>query len=162
MRDTFSGQSGTVYHIRPAEESERDVIAAMIEGDEDHRCQVSPETFYKKEVGRECKALTDSEGRVLFYFRLTRVLRMDIQFDCSRAEENQQALQDGFRWLQKQAMGAGFREIIFDSVSRPLINFCKRRFGFRQSPNELVCTFAMPKAASAAQHPVQTSANEGQ
>lgn len=162
---TFQGRSGRVYGVRPATGDDHGKVAELIELDADHRGQVQAASFAPPMPvsGQECFAIVEPQsGELLFYFRITRVMRIDIQFDPRRREDNQQVLQDGFEWLVGMGMKSGYRQLIFDSVTRPLINFCKRRFRFRPSPNELVCEFPLPmssQAGAAAVHPVQSNSN---
>jgi hypothetical protein len=80
----------------------------------------------------------DEQGPILYY-RIARVLRVDMQFDGRQPERTTRALAQGFPWLAGEARKAGFFQMIFESVSKRLIKFCNTRLGFRESPNELIC-----------------------
>lgn len=137
------------YRLRSAiKDQDHERLARFIEADADHRGRVKPEYFYNREPGIESYAIEDASGNVV-YFRITRCLRIDVQFGPSETPAQRAAirdtLMDGFAWLIGQASRSGIRQIIFDSVSRPLIAFCKRRFRFEASPNEFVCPIPAPK-----------------
>lgn len=136
---------GGPYHVDLTSESERATIAEWIAADPDHRDRVNDQFFIGPEPGAQCLTLTNPQGKV-FFFRLTRVLRIDIQFPPASTEEEQSRLRrgltSGFRWLRQRAAAAGFREIVFQSESRMLKVFC-RRFGFKESPQELSCLISV-------------------
>lgn len=142
------------YTLRPATFADRDHLAAWLHADPDHAGRVPVEFFYGPEPGAECYVLEDAQGEPVFFFKMTRALRLDIQFppillpeDRARVRE---AMQATHRWLLPQAQAAGIRQLIFRSAVRPLINFCKKRLGFHESPQELVCHIP-PAAACEAQ-----------
>lgn len=143
------------YRLRRAtQEQDHDIIAKLIAADPDHNGRVKPEFFYAREPGIETFCMEDASGHPL-YFRITRVLRVDIQFGPTESAEQRattrEALMDGFAWLIAQARKAGMRQVIFDSVSRPLIAFCRRRFRFEASPNEFVVGIPAPEAQQSPQ-----------
>jgi len=148
----FSGQFSS-YELRPATEKDREEIATWIAADPDHRDLVKPEFFYQSEPGAECYRLDDSKGHV-FYFKMTRALRVDIQFgpasSTEERERNRQALTDGFAWLLALANKSTIREVIFDSTVGFLRGFCHKHFGFRQSPNEMKCIIPSSEASNSA------------
>lgn len=127
--------------LRAATAEDREQLLRWIAGDSDHRETTAPAFFYEREPGVECMALEDERGTVL-YFRLTRQLRVDVQFGPTRTRgdlaRNRAALKEGFSWLLIRAQQAGYRQLIFRSTVRPLIRFCERWFGFCGSPAELV------------------------
>ena len=81
--------------------------------------------------------LEDSSGPRLA-FRISKALRVDIQFGEEDRIRTARALVEGFAWLLERARKAGFSEVIFESKAKPLVSFCKKRFDFRESPSELV------------------------
>lgn len=154
------------YRLRSSTKDDHDTIAQLIASDPDHKDRVKPEFFYAREPGIECFRLEDAGGRPI-YFRITRVLRVDVQFGPPNTPDQRaatrDALLDGFAWLIGQARRAGIRQVMFDSVSRPLIAFCRRRFGFQASPNEFVCGVTAPetqKPASGDGNQVQQPSQE--
>jgi hypothetical protein len=131
------------YDLRPIAESDREHLTAAIARDRQHRDTVTPEFFLKPEAGMESMVLV-SHDETMFYFMMERALRLHIQFCVtSDAEKNKQAMSDGFLWLREMAKANGFRQLIFDSKFPPLIRFCER-FGFKPSPDGLVCNLGSP------------------
>lgn len=136
-------------HMVAITEADRALIQNWIDGDPDHKGMsadfwVQPAHTETKSntpginlVTQECMMFRDPQGSV-FAVRMEMALRLHIQFDCTQPERTQAALLEAFPWFKERAKKAGFAEIVFESVSRPLINFCRRRFGFRRSENELV------------------------
>lgn len=137
------------YQIRKANEADYERLMAWIAADADHRGRVQPEFFFKEEPGVECMVV-EKDGEIKFFFRLLRALRVDIQFGPSQTKEekaeNAAVLQDGFEWLMQMAQESGFRQVTFESESRELKAFTKRRFGFKESPHELLCGIAAREA----------------
>jgi hypothetical protein len=137
--------------LRPATEKDRELIAQWIEGDPDHRGRVTPDFFLGKQPGKgerkrdikgqECFAVEDLNGHVVFYIKMTRTLRLDIQFGpagtIAEKQRNADALDGGFEWLRIAAAGSGIWEINFNSTNRPLTRYAERRLAFRKAPNEL-------------------------
>lgn len=158
-----------VYKVRKVGEQDRERLRQWIANDPDHRDLVSSDFFLGvtrdnhgnpiPEPGAECMVLEDSAGE-RFYFRISRVLRVDIQFNCAmkkdEVERNREALEEGFAWLLYKARRAGFRQMIFDSTAKFLMRFCERKFGFRKSPNELVCPISAPVADAAGKNAALT------
>jgi hypothetical protein len=144
----FSHHFGA-YRLRLTVESDRDHCARWIEQDDDHRGMVLPEFFIRQTPGVECWVLEFATScEPIFYFRMSRALRLDIQFGpVTTAEEKEElmaALMEGFGWLIATSAKSGYRQIVFDSKNPALIRFCDKRFGFKKSPNELVCSMAAP------------------
>lgn len=78
----------------------------------------------------------DENGQIL-HLRVTRALRIEVQFDAAAGQERTgAALMSLFEWLKVTAHKAGFRELLFESTFRPLIAFCKDKMGFKPSPDE--------------------------
>lgn len=132
-------------HMVAITEADRALIQNWIDGDPDHKgisadFWLQPMRFAENNPGpavENCVMFRDPQGSV-FAVRMEMALRLHIQFDCTQPERTQAALLEAFPWFKERAKKAGFSEIVFESVSRPLINFCRRRFGFRRSENELV------------------------
>lgn len=125
-------ESGTRFAF--ADERDRQQLTdwMMFDVDPSHH-KLSPDLFL--EPNTESRMYGDENGD-LFAVRFSRVLRMDIQFNPGESERVRKALQQHFPGLIENARKCGFRQLIFDSVHKPLIAFCKRRFGFRASPDE--------------------------
>lgn len=130
------------YQLRQTTEEDRELCQKWIDADPDHK-GMSADFFLSGDAGVECMVLVDKWGEPRFFFRQQRALRVHMQFppDATRdeREKTREALTHGCGWLKHMASRHAYREIIFESTVLPLINFCKKRFGFRSSPNELVC-----------------------
>lgn len=100
--------------------------------DEFHK-HLEPTLFY--ETGTETLVFEDASGPILFV-NLARALRAFVQFAPDEKERTRAALPQAFAFVKGEARKTLFRELIFESVSRPLIAFCKRYLGFKESPNE--------------------------
>lgn len=121
--------------VRRLEESDRELMAKWTANDPDH-CYYPADWIYQGER-KEKMILEDDQGPILG-FRISKALRVDIQFNEAEKKRTAQGLMEGFAWLLERAQKAGFSEVIFESKSKPLIRFCKKRFGFVESPTELV------------------------
>lgn len=122
--------------MRKVTESDKDLIAEGISFDEDHKAKgMVPEFFFEPKT--ESYVFEDEYGPV-FVTRISRVLRLDIQFLHVDKDRIMDTLKKHFPAFKAQAASAGFKQLVFDSVSRGLIAFCKRRLGFKPSPNEFV------------------------
>jgi hypothetical protein len=129
------------YSVRKATAADHESIVQWIMCDPDHRGRVAPEFFYTDEPGIESMVL-EKNGEICFFFRLSRALRIDIQFAPSETRQEKvrtgRALDDGLNWLMGMAQDAGHRQIIFESSVEHLIEFCEKRLKFQRSKNELV------------------------
>ena len=121
--------------LRRLEESDKEMIAEWVRVDTDHK-DYAPDWIYSGDK-KEKFILEDSNGPILG-FRIGKSLRVDIQFDETERIRTAKGLIEGFAWLLHAADKAGFTEVIFQSKSKPLINFCKKRFQFVESPGEIV------------------------
>jgi hypothetical protein len=102
--------------------------------DESHK-GTAPEFF--TEPGTICKVYEDEQGPICFV-RGTKALRLDIQYvDNSDGKRNMKAMLAGFETLADKARENGFMEIVFNTNSPMLAQFCKKRFGFVESAGEL-------------------------
>lgn len=124
--------------IRKVSDSDRETVTKWLLKDEYHK-HLTPEFFLVQEPNTELMCFHDERGPVLFV-KLERALRVYIQFDHDEKVRNAKMLVEGFPWLKQMAKSSGFRQVIFDSVSGKLVNFCMKRLGFRKSPDEFVAT----------------------
>jgi hypothetical protein len=147
------------YKLRETTESDRDHCAAWIAADPDHVGKVVADFFLSREPGIESFVLEDKFGEPIFYFRMTRAMRVDIQFGPAvTAEErkrNREALTHGLEWLHQMALLACIRQISFESSNPELRAFCEKRFSFESAPNELVRGIAAPKPQTEQEKPLQ-------
>lgn len=117
---------------RPFKPEDFPAFAKAMTADPEH-ADLKPEEFVR-EPKTELMVWDDEQGSV-FYFRLSRELRVDIQFRADvEKERTAEGLKEGLLWLEN-SVRSNFRGVVFDSVYRPLIAFAKRRMGFKSSPD---------------------------
>jgi hypothetical protein len=86
-----------------------------------------------KEPGVKTVAIEDEGGKI-FHLRIENVMRVYIQFPPEgtvNPERMRAALTGSFKTIAGNGIRLGYKEMIFDSVSKPLIRFF-RRFGFKK------------------------------
>jgi hypothetical protein len=120
-------------NIRHIAEDDRPLLQQWIADDEDHKDTTAPDFWLSPE--NLSHVYEDENGPVLFV-KMSKVLRLDIQFDNKAKVRNAKVILRGFPGLAKLAKEAGFREIVFCSKSKGLVGFLKRAFGFTAEPNE--------------------------
>lgn len=118
--------------LRKLQESDRTLLAQWIAADEFHK-DISTDLFF--EPGTETLVFVDEYGPILFV-NLAKAIRSFVQFAPEAEARTRVALPEAFNFVAQRGKKAGFREIIFESLSRPLILFCRRYLGFHKSPNE--------------------------
>jgi hypothetical protein len=77
-------------------------------------------------------AIEDERGPTM-YVRLNPehdAARIHIQFDNDEKRRTALALVREFQLVSDLIKKAGYKRLIFDSVSEPLVRFCQKRFGF--------------------------------
>lgn len=94
---------------------------------------ISPDIFFAQST--ETLVFEDERGPILFV-NLAAVYRAFVQFPPDDPTRVREALPIAFNFVRGRARVTGVKEIIFESVARPLIRFCKQKLGFRASPNE--------------------------
>lgn len=100
--------------------------------DPEHQ-SLKPEEFCNA-AKTEMYTLEDQDGPV-YFFRISREIRVDIQFiPGTRPRRVMRGLKDGLDWLEDMVK-SNYRAITFDSVYKPLIQFCKKGLGFKESPD---------------------------
>jgi hypothetical protein len=129
------------YTVRPITEQDRPYLEVQIQADEYHRHKVTPNFFLKLLPGESAWALEDADGRVVFYFKNSPVVRMHIQFtaeaDLTGKRKTMAGLIKGLAWIEAIFRVARFREIIFDADGPELYVFAKRHLGFVDAPGLL-------------------------
>lgn len=129
------------YTVRPMTEQDRPFLGLQIQADQHHRDKVEADFFLKLLPGESAWALEDAEGRVVFYFKNSPVVRMHIQFtaeaDLTGKRKNMAGLIKGLAWIEAIFRVSRFREIIFDVDGPELEEFAKRHLGFRDARNLL-------------------------
>jgi hypothetical protein len=148
--------------MRTATAADLEMLRAWIAADEDHRETTLPEFFVKAPAGVSCGIVSDPIGPV-FAIRFERCLRLHIQFmpqatasDRGRVAD---ALLEGLGWLKNFARGQSFQQLIFVSAVQPLVRFCERRLGFRQSHYELTLDLTPPPVTNDALHVAEAVAH---
>ena len=116
--------------IRPVTDDDREMIAGWIANEPAHKAS-SPDYYF--EPGTKSVIYEDTEGPV-FVVRYSSALRVDIDFANVEKERIRQALKNEFPAVAEQARSQGFKHIVFDSVSKTLVAFC-RLMGFRAMPD---------------------------
>jgi hypothetical protein len=114
--------------------SEEDVprLTEWMQADPYHR-EINPDIFFEQYT--ETLVFEDEHGPILFV-NLARTLRAFVQFAPDQEARSRAALPEAFHFVKKKARDAFFRELIFESISPRVIAFCKKRLGFKSSPNE--------------------------
>lgn len=123
---------------REANEDDRKQLAEWIAvSPESH--QVSTDFWINKEVDPTKKsnvktlAIEDENGKV-FHLRIENVMRVYVQFPPEGSidpERMKAALTGSFKTIAGNGIRLGYKEMVFDSVSKPLIRFF-RKFGFKK------------------------------
>jgi hypothetical protein len=119
--------------IRPAAEKDRPLLEQWIAEDEDHSGTTTADFWLSPDSLSH--VYEDDKGTVLF-LKMSKVLRLDIQFDSRAKLRNAKTILAGFPALEELARKAGFREIVFCSKSQGLTGFLQRAFGFQPEPTE--------------------------
>lgn len=113
-------------------EADYAALVKAMANDPEHS-SLSPKEF-AYEPKTEMHVWEDKEGPV-FYFRLSREIRVDIQFDNEISRVRiQNALIEGMEWLEK-LVRPKYRALTFDSVYRPLKIFAMRVLQFKEWPD---------------------------
>ena len=126
------------YTLRRTTEDDYELARAWIMADPSHAGRTPPKFFLTQSKGIESYVLEDPEGPV-FFFRMTRAVRIDIQFAPDEEHERtREGLIRGLDWLSTVLAEKGIRQLIFESVNLPLIRMAEKRLGFHRSHDELV------------------------
>lgn len=113
-------------------EEDYPAFARAMANDPEHS-KLRPEEF-AYEPRTEMHVWEDKFGPV-FYFRLSREIRVDIQFDSEVSKARiQNGLIEGLEWLEK-LVRPKYRALTFDSVYRPLKIFAMRVLQFKEWPD---------------------------
>jgi hypothetical protein len=121
------------FKLRPVVEEDRPLLQQWIAEDEDHKGTTTPDFWLSGDSLSH--VYEDGKGPVLFV-KMSKILRLDIQFDCRAKMRNARMILKGFPALAENAKQAGFREIVFCSKSSGLTGFLKRTFGFGHEKDE--------------------------
>lgn len=146
------------YTLRKVTDRDRPALEAWIREDHWHNGVYDAEYFMglaADESGElaadpraTCYAIEDKRG-VLFFIRLSRSTRVNIQFEPEATERTRRrvslALFKGMAFLEVALARAGCEEWIFDTESRELAAMTKKHLGFVDSPNEMVRVMMRPE-----------------
>ena len=117
--------------IRLLLSEDRPLIEEWIAAEPDHQSN----TFEFYEQPKTKAVIYEDEEGPVFAVRYSSALRIDIEFsNTANKERIRTMLKDGFPDVAKQAKEQGFSEIVFSSLSKTLIAFC-RAFGFTSNPD---------------------------
>lgn len=129
FRFSFDG-----YTVRSITEADRVGIDFCIEQDEYHQGKMDADFFLRIQPGEEAWALENDKGAIVFYFKTSIAVRMDIQFtpvtSITNVRQNQNALMKGFQWIEGLFRAKHFNELIFEPQGPELYVFAKKRLGF--------------------------------
>ena len=117
-------------------------LQKWVDADLQHKNVLPPEFWIPSEntderKGTKCLAIENDKG-VMFFLRLENVMRVYVQFPPDgeyNPEEMKEALESSFRFIAPGAKKIGYKEMIFNSVSKSLIRFF-RKFGFTELKDE--------------------------
>jgi hypothetical protein len=131
------------YALRAVGEADRAELEQWIAADPCHAGVVKPEFFMglTPEMAADPRATCyglEHKGHNLFYIRLSRAARVNIQFAPRRPWLNTIALIKGMAFLEVGLARAGAEEWIFNTQSTQLREMTEKHMGFVGSPDELV------------------------
>lgn len=121
---------------------DRDLLARWLSTDP-HHSGMTPEMFLAEPS--DLVMFRDHIGDVIAT-RLTTSLRLGVQFDVTQKARNAFLLGPAFALVMEKARRDKFSEIIFESTSPSLVDFCCKRLGFVPSHDELVYHLSVPGA----------------
>lgn len=103
--------------------------------DPDHRNKCTGDFFLLKpeDKGMQCIAVEDDIGTI-FFLKFTNVLSVDVQFppeENSDKERIREALKEALAYFSVSSRNLGYHGMIFESVSRSLIQFFQK-LGFKR------------------------------
>lgn len=117
--------------------SEKDLpaLTEWVSQDEFHRHLKADHWIPKNEKGIVHLAVSDEKG-VVFYLRMTNVMRVEVQFPpAGEPLRVAKALKEAFSFVSLKAKALGYKQIMFESVSSHLISFFSR-LGFEPVKDE--------------------------
>lgn len=122
-----------MIRTRPLNENDSLLLEKWIVLDPDHSGK-SKVSFWTEKDRANCFAVEDDIGTI-FYVRAENVLRLHVQFaPPSEVERTRIALGSFLLHIQAVAKKT-YRQIIYESVFKPLIRFT-RKYGYHSSINE--------------------------
>lgn len=121
--------------FRPLNENDSHLLEKWISSDPEHS-KTSDVSFWTSNDRAMCYAVEDEIG-VVFYIRAENVLRVHAQFPPNTPEDMDRVRKALPEFVNDMTgvFKPNYRQIIYESVSKPLIKFLQK-FGVRSSPNE--------------------------
>jgi hypothetical protein len=117
-------------------ENDTSLLESWITSEDSH--SHGPEYYTRAPQGVVSAIYSDEEGP-LCVVRFEPCLRLQMDFDkTANPERIQKILQSELPGIETEARNRNFQQLLFESVARPLIAFCRRRLGFKPSPNEYI------------------------
>lgn len=122
-------------------ESDRDLLEQWIADDPYHRGTGT--SFWFQQPGAACFAVMDDSGVVFFVKAenatdFKQALRLHVQFGAERIR-TAKAMMQFIPKIERDAKTRGYKQIVWESVSEPLIRFASR-FGYTSVGKENVKT----------------------
>lgn len=112
---------------RPLLESDRELLARAIAADPYHADTDSADFYYQPNT--RCLVYEDELGPI-FFLRLSSVLWMHTTFVGENKERIGRAIVTQFPGLIQQAKQAKYAQIAYKSLSKSLVDFCRKYLGF--------------------------------
>ncbi len=135
------------YTLRAVTEADRPALEEWIKADPWHEGILDANFFLgrnrdgQNDSRATCCALEDENG-VVFFIRLSRAARVNIQFAPSRGVRRRKRIAEGlFRgmaYLEGILQKVGCEQWIFDTGDARLAETARRHMAFEDSPNEMV------------------------
>jgi hypothetical protein len=116
--------------ISTIHDQDRELLTEWILAEPSHKS--TAEFYYEPKT--KSVLYSDEEGPVCVV-RYSSALRLDMDFAPGISKERiKEAMKSQLPEIAEQAKAQGFKELIFDSLSQPLIRFCEK-LGFSASPD---------------------------
>lgn len=128
-----------INHREANEEDRKQLTEWIAAGPDSHKVVTEfwinqrDENGVLKAPGVKTVAIEDESGKI-FHLRIENVMRVYVQFPPDGEidpERMKSALVGSFKTIAGNAIRLGYKEMVFDSVSKPLIRFF-RKLGFKK------------------------------
>lgn len=125
---------GGGLELREVRPEDHALLCAWIDADPHHRGKTLPSFF---EAAKDCFLLHDEHAPV-FFLKLSRAVRLDVQFAPGDRIRTRRGLHEGFPPLAAILAATGAEEVLFAADTELLARSMEKRMGFKRSPHELV------------------------